>query len=145
MGICFQFCTGTAVAHNRYSAIGEVMPRFVLSRFLSEKKMSLPVGSVVRRLLIFNLLLQVFDGFLSYQVLSAGAAEANPLIHAVIISWGAIWGLLYHKALACLLLVLIFAFRHRRQLLTVQALAITASVYTCFGLFCLWELFFNSY
>src|SRR2546426_709520 len=107
--------------------------------------MTISAGRVVRRLLIFNLSLQFFDGFLSYHVLSAGAAEANPLIDAAIINWGAISGLLYHKTIACVLLLLIFAFRHRRQLLTVQALTITAAVYTCFGLFCIWELLLDSY
>jgi hypothetical protein len=144
MRICFQFCTGTAVAHNRYGSTGKDDAPIHAQSILEREEMSLPFGSVARRLLIINLLLKLFDGFISYQVLSEGAAEANPLIDAVIINWGAIWGLFYHKALACVLLLLIFAFRHRRQLLTVQALAITASVYTCFGLFCLWELFLNS-
>jgi len=106
----------------------------------SEAKVNIPYGPLVRRLLIFNLLLQLLDGFLSYEVLSAGAAEANPFVDAAILNWGALGGLLYHKVIACVLLLLIFAFRNRRQLLTAQALTITASVYTCFGLFCLWEL-----
>jgi hypothetical protein len=101
------------------------------------------LGPMVKRLLIINLLLQLFDGFLSYQVLSAGAAEVNPLVEAAVSNWGAIWGVVYHKLLACILLLLIFAFRNQRQVLTAQALTVTASVYTCFGLFCIWELLLN--
>jgi hypothetical protein len=95
---------------------------------------------LARRLLIFNLLLQLFDGVMSYQVLSAGVGESNPLIYTAIVNWGVILGLFYHKILACTLLVLIFVVGRRRQLLATQALAITASVYTCFGLVCLWAL-----
>ncbi len=95
---------------------------------------------VAWRLLVFNLLLQFFDGLMSYQVLSAGAAESNPIVDAAILNWGVILGLFYHKILACVLLVLIFVVGRRRQLLATQALAITASVYTCFGFVCLWAL-----
>ena len=95
---------------------------------------------LARRLLIFNLFLQLFDGLMSYQVLSAGAAESNPLIHTAILNWGVILGLFYHKILACVLLVLIFVVGRRRQLLATQALAITATVYGCFGIVCIWVL-----
>ncbi|HEY7164661.1 MAG TPA: DUF5658 family protein [Candidatus Binatia bacterium] len=105
--------------------------------------MKVALGAWVKRLLILNLLLQFFDGLLSYEVLSAGAAEVNPLVEVAVTNWGAIWGVVYHKLLACGLLLLIFAFRNQRQLLTAQALTITASVYTCFGLFCIWELLLN--
>ena len=105
--------------------------------------MTIGLGVMVTRLLILNLLLQLFDGVLSYRVLSAGAAEVNPLIEVAVTNWGAVWGVVYHKLLACVLLLLIFAFRNRRQLLTAQALTITASVYTCFGLFCIWQLLLN--
>jgi hypothetical protein len=72
-------------------------------------------------LLILNLALQVFDGLFSYQAFSLGAAEAN------------IYGLLYKKILACALLLLVFAFRHRLPSLTQRGLVVTASVYarTC--------------
>jgi len=46
---------------------------------------------------IYNLLLQFFDGLLTYQVLSLGVPEANPLVNAAIGEWGVIWGLLYWK------------------------------------------------
>lgn len=92
------------------------------------------------RLLIFNLFLQVFDGLISYQVLSADVAESNPLVDVAIVNWDVILGLFYHKSLACVLLLLIFVLGRRRQLLATQALAITATIYTCFGLVCLWTL-----
>jgi hypothetical protein len=79
--------------------------------------------------LIFNLLLQVFDGLLTYHVLSLGVPEANPLVSTAIVQWGAAWGLLCWKTFACILLVLIFALRHRRQALTMNAFTVTAMVY----------------
>ena len=102
--------------------------------------MSPKFARLARRLLILNLLLQVFDGVMSYEVLSAGVGESNPLIHTAIVNWGVILGLFYHKILACVLLILIFVVGRKRELLATQALAITASVYTCFGLVCLWAL-----
>ena len=93
----------------------------------------------IRELLIFNLLLQLFDGFVSYQAFSVGAAEATPVVAAAIINWGVIWGLLYNKTLACVLLLLIFMLSHRQRSLAMQALTVTASVYTCLVVVCLWE------
>lgn len=92
----------------------------------------------VRDLLIFNLFLQFTDGLVSYQAFALGAAEANPVVAAAIVNWGMIWGLIYNKTLACLLLLLIFVLR-RCQRLTVRALAVTASVYVWVPILCLWE------
>ena len=66
--------------------------------------------------------------------------EANPLVAAAILNWGMIWGLIYNKALACLLLFLIFVLRHNRRLLARRALTVTASVYVCAIVVCLWQL-----
>lgn len=63
----------------------------------------------VRDLLILNLTLQVFDGLLSYQLFSLGLGEANPLLAAAISEWSVVWGLLYNKLPACVLLIVIFA------------------------------------
>src|SRR4029077_12335511 len=60
-------------------------------------------------LLILNLSLQVFDGLFSYQLFSLGLGEANPLLAAAISEWSVVWGLLYNKLLACVLLIVIFA------------------------------------
>ena len=86
---------------------------------------------MLRDLLFLNLTLQMFDGLLSYQGFSLGAEEANSIVAAAISNWGVIYGLLYKKALACLLLLLIFAFRHRHALLVKRAMIFTASAYTC--------------
>ena len=78
---------------------------------------------------ILNLFLQVFDGLLSYQVLSEGVPEANPLVSRAISEWGVVWGLFYSKTFACALLLLIFALRNRRRSLTIKAFMVTAAVY----------------
>jgi len=94
-----------------------------------------------RDLLSFNLFLQLTDGLVSYQSFVLGAAEANPVVAAAIVKWGMVWGLAYNKILACLLLLLIFALRHSTRSLTHRALSVTASVYACTTIVCLWQLF----
>jgi len=93
----------------------------------------------VRDLLTFNLFLQLTDGLVSYQAFALGAAEANPVVAAAIVNWGMVGGLVYNKALACLLLFLIFALGRSQRLLATQALSVTASVYVCAIIICLWE------
>jgi hypothetical protein len=78
---------------------------------------------------VCNLLLQVYDGALTYYLVSLGVPELNPLVNDAIRLWGAEWGLLYWKALACISIVLIFALRHQRRSLAQGALALTATVY----------------
>ena len=85
----------------------------------------------VRDLLTFNLFLQFTDGLVSYQAFALGAAEANPVVAAAIVNWGMVWGLVYNKGLACLLLLLIFALRRNQRLLATRVLSVTASVYMC--------------
>jgi len=94
----------------------------------------------LRDLLMFNLFLQLTDGVVSYQAFALGAAEANPVVAAAIVNWGMVGGLIYNKAFACLLLLLIFALRHNRRLMTMRVLTVTASVYVCATIVCLWEL-----
>jgi hypothetical protein len=94
----------------------------------------------LRDLLTFNLFLQLTDGVVSYQAFALGAIEANPLVAAAILNWGVVWGLIYNKALACLLLLLIFALRRNRRLLATRGLSVTASVYMCAIIVCLWQL-----
>ena len=94
----------------------------------------------LRDLLILNLTLQVFDGLFSYQVFSLGAAEANPFVSAAIANWGVTYGLLYKKTLACALLFLVFAFRHRLPSLTHRGLVVTASVYVAVTVVSLWKI-----
>ena len=95
---------------------------------------------MVKRLLVLNLLLQCFDGLLSYQAFSLGAAEANPFVSAAIANWGVTYGLLYKKTFACALLLLIFAFRHSLPSLTWRGLIATASVYASVTVVCLWKI-----
>jgi hypothetical protein len=97
-------------------------------------------GMSLRDLLIFNLFLQFSDGIVSYQAFALGAAEANPIVAAAIVNWGMIGGLIYHKALACVLLLLIFAFRRSERFLAKRALAVTASIYVCTTIVSLCEL-----
>ena len=94
----------------------------------------------LRDLLTFNLFLQLTDGVVSYQAFALGAIEANPVVAAAILNWGMIWGLIYNKVLACLLLLLIFALRRNRRLLAIRGLTITASAYVCAIIVCLWQL-----
>src|SRR5215475_3407793 len=98
----------------------------------------------LRDLLTFNLFLQLTDGVVSYQAFALGAIEANPVVAAAILKWGMVWGLAYNKILACLLLLLIFALRHSTRSLTQKALTVTASVYACTTIVCLWQLFDNT-
>jgi hypothetical protein len=93
-----------------------------------------------RDLLTFNLFLQLTDGLVSYQSFALGAVEANPIVAAAIVNWGTVWGLAYNKALACLLLLLIFALSRSQLFLATRALTVTASVYVCAIIVCLWEL-----
>jgi len=88
----------------------------------------------------FNLLLQVFDGLFTYHVLTQGIPEANPLVGSAIAEWGAVWGIVYWKLLACALLGLIFALRHLRQALAMRALTLTSTVYGCLFFVSLYHL-----
>jgi Domain of unknown function (DUF5658) len=94
----------------------------------------------LRDLLTFNLFLQFTDGLVSYQAFALGAIEANPVVAAAILNWGMIWGLLYSKTFACVLLLLVFAISRSHRLLSTRALTVTASVYVCVISVCLWEL-----
>jgi hypothetical protein len=100
-----------------------------------------PFVPVVWGHFIYNLLLQVFDAVLTYQVLALGVPEANPLVSTAIAQWGTVWGLLYWKTLACVLLLLIFMLRHKRRDLTIKAFTLTSTVYGCLFVAGLYELF----
>lgn len=93
--------------------------------------MNAPLIPAIWVYFLLNLLLQAFDGLLSYQAVSGGIPEANPLVNRAIAEWGVVWGLLFSKTFACLLLLLIFAFRNQRRSLTIKAFALTAAVYGC--------------
>ena len=82
-------------------------------------------------LLFLNVLLQLLDGSVSYGLMSLGGAQASPIVNAALEGPRILSGLLYNKALACTLLLLIYILRHRREVMVANALTITACVYTC--------------
>ena len=87
------------------------------------------------QLLVVNLLLQVFDGLASYHIISAGVPEENPIVASAIANWGVLGGLLYSKALGCVLVVLIFLLRHKVEVVATQGLTVLAYLYSCLGFF----------
>jgi len=93
-----------------------------------------------RFLLILNVLLQLLDGSVSYGLMSLGGAQASPFVNAALESRRITSGLLYNKALACTLLLLIYVLRHTREVMAANALTITACVYTCHTMAFMWKL-----
>jgi hypothetical protein len=103
---------------------------------------SVPEASAVRlawkpdallyRLLILNIVLQIFDGVATYAGLHIGMHEGNPLLRDAFQWWGVVPALLLFKAQACGLLVFVFRFAGAR--LAVFALALLAAVYCTFSL-----------
>jgi hypothetical protein len=94
-----------------------------------------------RRLLIFNLFLQGFDGTASYFILSRGIPELNPLVHAAIYSWGLAWGLLYWKGLVCGLLLVLYSLGHFQPSLPVRGLTFVGIVYSALAIYLVFQLF----
>ena len=92
-----------------------------------------------------NIMLQIFDGLLTYRFLHLGIPEANPLVQSAIAQWGSLWGLVGSKGFACVLLALIFALRHKREALTLNALTVTAAVYGLFSFAVVCELLSQSH
>jgi hypothetical protein len=99
------------------------------------KPWSLPLHGSLVKLLIINLLLQAFDGFASYHIISAGVPEENPVVATFIDNWGVMGGLLFSKSLGCALVVLVFMLGKRVQLIATQGLTIMAYLYSCLAVF----------
>lgn len=95
-------------------------------------KARLPEREVLLQLLLYNLFLQAVDGIFSYSRVIAAASA--PL------AWNAIGGALYHKGLACLLLLLIVWLGQRKPDLAANALVITATIYTAFAVYSIYGL-----
>ena len=93
-----------------------------------------------RFLLNLNVIIQQLDGSVSYGLMSLGGAQASPFVNAALESRRIISGLLYNKALACTLLLLIYVLRNRREVMAANALTITACVYTCYTASSMWQL-----
>jgi hypothetical protein len=94
----------------------------------------------VRDLLTFNFFLQFADGLVSYQAFALGAAEAQSRSGRCNGKLGHDWGANLQQTLACVLLLLIFAFRRNQRSLAKRALTVTASVYVCAIIVFLWQL-----
>lgn len=105
--------------------------------------MAIPIVTGLWFPFVLNIGLQISDGLLTYYALSIGIPEANPLVRGAILQWGAAWGLLYWKSIACILLAAIFALRHQRRALTQRALTITAVAYGVLGVVWIYQLAFN--
>ena len=86
---------------------------------------------VVYSLFLANVGLQVFDGLSTYHGLQLGWQEGNPLVHALMVHWGAGWALLGVKSAACALLLLLrYMGTHP---LSARALTLTAACYLIFS------------
>ena len=86
------------------------------------KSWSVPVHGSLVKLLVINLLLQGFDGFASYHIISAGVPEENPVVASFIANWGVMGGLLFSKSLGCALVVLVFMLGKRVHLVATRGL-----------------------
>ena len=87
------------------------------------------------QLLVVNLLLQLFDGFASYHILSAGVPEKNPVVASAIDNLGLVGGLIFSKAFGCALVLFIFSLRHKVELFVTQGLTVLAYVYSGLGVY----------
>jgi hypothetical protein len=85
------------------------------------------------KLVLANLLLQVLDGVASYQILSAGVPELNPLMAFYIENWGLMGGLFYGKLVGCALVWLIFLLRKRVGPTVAKGLMLVACFYSILG------------
>lgn len=65
------------------------------------------VEADLQQIFAVNVLLQIFDGVVTYQGLQLGCLEANPLVRASFAFWGIGPALLLFKAKACGLLLLV--------------------------------------
>lgn len=85
-------------------------------------------NEVVYRLLLLNILLQVFDGIATYSGHHLGIREGNPLLRNAFHLWGVAPSLLVFKAQACALLLIIY--RMAGEELARPAFGLLAGVYS---------------
>jgi hypothetical protein len=83
---------------------------------------------VLYRLLVLNILLQIFDGIATYSGLHLGIREANPLLRGAFHVWGIAPTLLVFKVSACFLLILVY--RIASEALARSALTLLVCVYS---------------
>jgi hypothetical protein len=91
-----------------------------------------PVDGYLGKLLLLNLLLQLFDGVATYQGLAVGFREANPLLVRAFLWLGPGSTLFTVKAAACGLLLLLHQTAPPR--LGVPVMRFLAAVYCLFSL-----------
>ena len=89
-------------------------------------------GDDLSRLLVLNLVLQVFDGVATYQGLRLGWREANPLLLFAIEALGVVPALVLFKVKACGLLV--FLRKAAPRPIAVAALQVLALVHCLLSL-----------
>ena len=87
----------------------------------------------LRKLLGFNLLLQLFDGTATYFILSHGEGKLNPFVSAAIEAWGLVYALVYWKVFVCALLILLYSLRRYQPTLPLRGLTVVAIVYSVLG------------
>src|SRR2546426_1757179 len=97
----------------------------------SEKARGHLSPGVVHSLFLVNVGLQLFDGLSTYHGLQLGWQEGNPLVHALMVHWGAGWALLGVKSAACALLLLLYCLGTHP--LSARALTLTAAYYLTFS------------
>jgi hypothetical protein len=83
---------------------------------------------VLYRLLLLNILLQIFDGIATYSGLHVGIREANPLLRSAFHLWGVVPTLAIFKVQACALLL--FVYRAAGEQVAILALTVLATVYS---------------
>jgi len=91
-----------------------------------------PTGAVLAELFALNVLLQIVDGFLTYNALGFGFPEGNPLIGASMATLGPATALMLFKAKACGLLFLVQ--RQSSPVFATRALQVTAIGYAFFAI-----------
>jgi hypothetical protein len=86
----------------------------------------------LHQLLVLNLVLQVFDGVATYQGLRVGFREANPLLVAAFQLVGVGPALLFFKAKACGLLLVLYSLTPAH--VGIKVLRVLAAVYCVLSL-----------
>ena len=79
---------------------------------------------------ILNLLLQVFDGLLSYHVLSEGVPEANPFVSRAISEWGCGLGFILFENVCLCFAFLDLCPEEQTTIPNDQSFTVTAAVYS---------------
>jgi Domain of unknown function (DUF5658) len=85
-------------------------------------------SSFLFRLLLLNIVLQIFDGVATCSGLHLGIREANPLLRGAFHTWGVVPTVLFFKVNACVLLLFVYRFASER--IVMPALSVLACAYS---------------